>query len=217
MGRAQRVRTGGDVVSIATAPNGRLDIAAGDHICAITAGQAERDAVVGSFLGDGLTAGDKCLLGLADPDPWEVVAGIDGAGGLGGYRDSQQLELLGSDDTKFRPAEFSIPHMFDFWGEVIGKSVGQGYQFTRLSAEAAWWGPQLPGDEALIEYESALNTFNTAHPVAILCLYDSGQCSGSLIMDVIKTHPRTLLNGLVFDNPYYLDPDALAVDRRSRR
>jgi hypothetical protein len=59
----------------------------------------------------------------------------------------------------------------------------------------------------LIGYESELNRIMSNFPQVNLCLYDLTRCSGDLIMDVLKTHPKALLGGMVIDNPYYLDPD----------
>ena len=50
-------------------------------------------------------------------------------------------------------------------------------------------------------------------PQVNLCLYDLTRCSGDLIMDVLKTHPKALLGGMVIDNPYYLEPDEFLASR----
>jgi hypothetical protein len=50
-------------------------------------------------------------------------------------------------------------------------------------------------------------------PQVNLCLYDLTRCSGELIMDVLKTHPKVLLGGMIIDNPYYLEPDEFAASR----
>ena len=65
----------------------------------------------------------------------------------------------------------------------------------------------------LIGYESELNRIMSNFPQVNLCLYDLTRCSGDLIMDVLKTHPKALLGGMVIDNPYYLDPDEFLASR----
>jgi hypothetical protein len=34
-------------------------------------------------------------------------------------------------------------------------------------------------------------------------------------MNVLKTHPKALLGGMVIDNPYYLEPDEFLASQQS--
>ena len=45
------------------------------------------------------------------------------------------------------------------------------------------------------------------HPQVVLCFYELDVFSGELLVDVLKTHPKVLIGGMVLDNPYYLAPD----------
>jgi hypothetical protein len=47
----------------------------------------------------------------------------------------------------------------------------------------------------------------------ILCLYALDSFSGELLVDVLKTHPKVLLAGMVLDNPYYLEPAEFLASR----
>lgn len=46
-----------------------------------------------------------------------------------------------------------------------------------------------------------------------ICLYDVERFSGAVILDTLKTHPSVLLNGMVVDNPYYVEPDVFLAGR----
>ena len=135
-----------------------FDIAAGDHVCAMYTGPAERNAILRAFLDAGLGAGHKCLIGLQDPDAPSIIRRLGMQADVDRYLASQQLDVLGADDPQFSPEDFSIPEMLAFWDRTVAKANTEGYEVARLSAEAAWWGPQLPGGQALIAYESELNT-----------------------------------------------------------
>ena len=41
----------------------------------------------------------------------------------------------------------------------------------------------------------------------IICLYNVNKFSGSIIMNVLRTHPYTINGGVIAENPYYQDPD----------
>jgi hypothetical protein len=76
-----------------------------------------------------------------------------------------------------------------------------------------WALRQMPGVEELVGYESRLNRFLPRYPQVILCLYELDQFSGEVLVDVLKTHPKVLLGGMVLDNPYYLEPDEFLATR----
>ena len=192
-----------------------FDIAAGDHVCAMYTGPAERNAILRAFLDAGLGAGHKCLIGLQDPDAPSIIRRLGMQADVDRCLASQQLAVLGADDPQFSPEDFSIPEMLAFWDRTVAKANTEGYEVARLSAEAAWWGPQLPGGQALIAYESELNTLTARQPAAILCLYDLNDCSGSLVIELAKTHPRMMINRLVVKNPWYLSPEEFRASHQT--
>ena len=48
--------------------------------------------------------------------------------------------------------------------------------------------------------------FATRYPQIWMCFYDLERFSGEIIVDVLKTHPKVLINNMVVENPYYVEP-----------
>ena len=42
---------------------------------------------------------------------------------------------------------------------------------------------------------------------AILCLYDLDDCTGGLVIELVKTHPLVMIDRLVVENPWYVSPE----------
>jgi hypothetical protein len=103
--------------------------------------------------------------------------------------------------------------MLDFWDRSVGGAIADGYGFARAVGEMTWALRQLPGVEELVGYEAQLNEFLPRYPQVILCLYALDSFSGELLVDVLKTHPKVLLAGMVLDNPYYLEPAEFLASR----
>jgi hypothetical protein len=61
--------------------------------------------------------------------------------------------------------------------------------------------------EHLIGYESELNRVTCSSPVVVLCLYDLDRFGGEVVVNVVKTHPQVLIQGILVENPYYVGPD----------
>jgi hypothetical protein len=184
----------------------------GDHICAIFMGPAERDAIMLPYLRAGLRAGDKCICIVDSTGPEEVLAGIGDPSETETYVDSKQLELLTSDQAYLRSPEFSTDDMLDFWEDSMKAAVGPGrYPFARASGEMPWALRDLPARAEFFRYEAAVNAFATRYPQGFLCMYDLTLFGGGFLVDLLRTHPKLLLGGLVLENPHYIPPDQLVA------
>jgi len=190
-----------------------LQFAPGDHICAFYPSLAERDEILIPYLREGLKAGDKCICVVDSTVPEVVFAALGADVDLGSCLERQQLEVQRSEDTYFCGGSFSAGVMLDFWDRSIGEAMAGGFGFSRAVGEMTWAVRQMPGVEELVEYEARLNKFLPRYPQVILCLYELDRFNGEVLVDVLKTHPKVLLGGMVLDNPYYLEPDEFLASR----
>jgi hypothetical protein len=207
----------------------RLNV--GDHICGFYRGPAERDDILIPFLVEGLRAGDKCTCVVDSCTPDDVLATMATHLEVGPYLADRRLEVLDSYGTYLAGGGFLPERMLAFWegkarqapggpdarsgpGRPAGPGrPGGGPMTARNIGDMSWAhrNERVVGD--LMGYESELNRIMSNFPQVNLCLYDLTRCSGELIMDVLKTHPKALLGGMVIDNPYYLEPDEFLAAR----
>jgi hypothetical protein len=188
-------------------------IAPGDHVCAFYPSVADRDEILLPYLREGLKSGDKCVCVVDASDPEHILAALGADIDLGPYLGRRQLEVQRSDETYLRDGSFSTERMLEFWNQSVGGATAAGFGFARAVGEMTWALRQMPGVEELVGYESRLNRFLPRYPQVILCLYELDQFSGEVLVDVLKTHPKVLLGGMVLDNPYYLEPDEFLATR----
>ncbi|HEY0486116.1 MAG TPA: MEDS domain-containing protein [Mycobacteriales bacterium] len=186
----------------------------GDHVCAFYPGLAERDEILIPYLREGLEAGDKCICVVDATDPEAVLSAVGPDVDLAGCLGRQQLQVERSQDTYLSGGRFSTEAMLDFWETSVGGALASGFGFARAVGEMTWALRQMPGVEELVGYESRLNRYLPRYPQVVLCLYELDRFSGEVLVDVLKTHPKVLLGGMVLDNPYYLEPDEFLATRR---
>jgi hypothetical protein len=196
----------------------RVPIDAGQHICAMHFGLHDRDNVLLPFLGDGLADGHKCFTAIQESDSAALISKLRdhterGHVDLLESLAREQLEVKTSSEQLLSQDVFDPMEILEFWDNTVNSALDSGFDFVRLSAEAAWWMPQMPGMDDLFRYESELNRFTPKHPQAVLCLYDLSQYGESIIIDLLKTHPLVLLSGIPIENPYYLTPDEYLAKR----
>jgi bifunctional DNA-binding transcriptional regulator/antitoxin component of YhaV-PrlF toxin-antitoxin module len=196
-----------------------VGLAPGDHVCAIYYGEQERDELLLPFLRAGLRAGDKCVAVVDADDPEVMVKRVGSDAGHDIDVDhcvaSAQLELRASAATYLRDGKgFSTEDMVAFWLDNIGRAIASGaYTAGRGCGEMTWALRDAPGVEHLFGYESELNRICGLHPQVILCLYDLERFGGGIMVDLLKTHPKLLLGGMLLENPHYLTPDEFLASR----
>lgn len=195
------------------APTLGLQLSVGDHICGFYRKPAERDDILIPFLVDGLRAGDKCTCVVDSCTPDDVLASMSTHLEVGPYVSVRQLEVLDSYATYLADGGFLPARMLEFWAGKARQSPFAGTGVARNIGDMSWAHRSQGAVTELIGYESELNRIMADIPQVNLCLYDLTRCTGDLIMDVLKTHPKALLGGMVIDNPYYLEPDEFLASR----
>jgi hypothetical protein len=182
----------------------------GDHVCALYFGRTERDEIMLPYLRAGLRAGDKCLCLVDGTDPAEMAATIAGESAAG----PEQLDVQRTVDVYLSSGRFSTELMIGFLDETMSAATGAGgYRFARVAGEMSWVLDKPPGAEELFAYETEINRFAPKHPQILMCMYDLDRFGGSILVDLLKTHPKLLLGGMVLDNPHYLSPDEFRTTR----
>jgi len=183
-----------------------IGLVPGSHVCAFYRGDVDRDRLLTGYLSAGLTAGDKCIC-IVDSE--RTAKRLEQLSRTSREPESfdRQLDIHLPESTYLAGGEFTTSDMLTFWTESMVKAEIEGYSFCRLVGEMTWALRDVPGVEHLIGYESELNRVTPSYPVVVLCLYDLDRFSGEIVVNVVKTHPQVLVQGILVENPYYIEPD----------
>jgi len=187
------------------------EMALGDHICSMHTSVDRRDEVLVPFLREGLAAGHKCVAAVTDPDPGGLQGRLGGRGEVARWLMSGQLQLLGVADHVMSPETSSVTAMVEFWERAQSSvSASGGFESVRVAAEAGWWLPQVSGIPEVLQFESILNVLLQRHSAATLCMYDVRDLDGALMIDLVSTHPKVVVDGVWVSNPAYLPPRGMS-------
>jgi MEDS: MEthanogen/methylotroph, DcmR Sensory domain len=190
-----------------------LEVRAGDHICALYRGE-ERDDILVPFLEAGLRTGDKCICVLDAARPESLLALFDDPQ-VQERLERRQLELVDFENAYPGSGRFVPDRMVEFWEQNVQSALDGGeYRFFRAAGEMTWALRDMPGLDQLAIFESEVNRFMPRYPQVYLCVYDIERFSGEQLLDMLKTHPKVLLGAMVFDNPYYIEPDEFLAVRQ---
>ncbi len=185
-----------------------VGFALGDHVCGFYYGEEERDSLLLPFLREGLARGEKCIAVVDSMATDEVVTRLEAAP----QSASGQLELYDSDGTYLRTGTFDAELMISFWEErARALNAENEYPSARLLGEMSWLERVPPARESVVRYESWADGFVARYPQAVLCLYDLRKLGSGVLMDLLRTHPKLLLGGLVLENPHHMSVDEFTV------
>jgi hypothetical protein len=179
----------------------------GDHVCALFYTDLQRDQILLPYIQAGLVAGDKCVCVVDSVPTADVLTGLRPGVDVDGCVASHQLDVRAPLEAYVRAGEFTTENVMDYWTASVTSALGPDhYPFFRALGEMPSEWQEGPERISFFQFESELNQFPPG-PHFILCLYNVAHFGGSVVMNVLKTHPKVLLGGQVFENPYYLSPD----------
>jgi DNA-binding CsgD family transcriptional regulator len=165
------------------------------------------------FLQEGIREGDKCLC-LIDDVELETVRGRIEEQHYGSRpRRSEQLDVDRASEVYARSGRFSVEQMMSFLTARLILAAELEFQLLRAAAEMSWVLPQPAGVDDFFVYESAVNKIVDDKPSVFMCMYDLQRFGVSMLVDVLRAHPKALLDRTVLDNPQYLTrPEHAAIE-----
>lgn len=183
------------------------DLGLGNHACCFFEAAEKQRAVVMPFLRQGLEKGNKAVY-ILDVSRPETIVGYFRRGGLDlePYLTRGQMMFLTSDETHVREGVFDPDRMLVQLQAQTDQALAEGYGGLYITCETAWALRGVPGSERLIEYEGKVNEFFPGSKCVALCQYDWRAFGPQLLMDVLSTHPITIVNAVLYDNYYYMSP-----------
>jgi hypothetical protein len=92
------------------------------------------------------------------------------------------------------------------------------FPLIRLMGNMEWALEALPGVNDIVRYEAKLNEVLPHYPDPVICVYDLNKHSGSVVMDILRTHPMVIVGGVLQENPLYVPPERFLaeLDRRPK-
>jgi hypothetical protein len=188
------------------------------HVCGFFNSRDEQFDVLLPFFTEGIAEKAK-LVNIVNPrlradhERRLAAAGLD----VDAHIACGQLEVLDWDAVYLQGGHFDSQRMLGSVDAVFAAGREAGYDRMRITGEMGWALEGHPGSEQLIEYEVRVNMVLTRSRQPAVCIYDAAQLSGSMMMDILRAHPLTLVSGVVHENPFYIEPERLLGALEQRR
>jgi hypothetical protein len=190
------------------------------HVCAFFRGSADRDRTLLPFIQAGLAGGEKVVQTIDPSRRTENLqllseGGIDCAAAL----EHRHLHLYDWNETHLKGGAFEATRTLSFFKQIGDRAARDGFPLTRFVTEMEWALQDGVAPIDLLAYEAEANrSWLTAdRPVnPVICTYDMSRFSPEFLVQVMRTHPLTLVDGLLQENPFFVPPEEFARDAHAR-
>lgn len=177
------------------------------HVCAFFESSDEEYDCLVPYFAEGLAQDEQVISirdssGLGAHQKRLAAAGLPIAAAVR----SSQLRLLASEETYLQDGHFEVERMYRMIETVLREAAAGPFGRVRTCGDMSWALRELPGTDALMEYEARVNRLTQEHDCTLMCAYDVNRFSGRVLMDVLSTHPLVVIGRSVVENPYYVPP-----------
>jgi hypothetical protein len=182
------------------------------HACAFVVSRAEERSVIDPFLLEGMRQGQKGMY-IVDPDERRTHE----ARLLADAPSPDLLEVTTWHEAHLKGGSFDQDRMIGALDDMIRSHSATGRPPMRLVGQMGWIFYQPPGIEQLVAYEASVNAVLSRGKTPTVCVYDVRRLNGSIMMDLLRAHPLTVVNGVLHENPFYTPADEMLRQIQQRR
>lgn len=170
--------------------NAIAELRLGDHVCLTFDSDDERSDAFVDFTAAGVRGGFKMLLfTMAESAESmrdrlrERVPGYQTASARG------QVEVAAGQDIYLAEGRFDAERMLRGFATAMDVAERQGYPGLWVTADVARELAEKAGPEALLAYETAVNTLFASGRLAAVCQYDRRLLDGTAMEHICSAHP----------------------------
>ena len=188
------------------------------HVCAFFSSPKEEYDTLLPFIRDGLERGERAYHVLHSRYRDEHLGQLRNAGiDVAAAQHSRQLEVATPQETYLKGGRFDKDAMLVLIQGALKSGSTLGFPLTRMIAHAESVLEDWPSVNDWIEYESRLNDVLPRYDDPVICTYDANLLSGTIAVDILRTHPVAIIGGLLHENPFFVRPDVLLREVAGRR
>ncbi|OQY31428.1 MAG: hypothetical protein B6241_14125 [Spirochaetaceae bacterium 4572_59] len=180
----------------------------GTHIACLYQTEKERDSLVSAFLSRGLKDDDFLLYCPAERGIESFRKSlIEGSPEFRLHIDEpDRIRIISAEEAYYPDGQFSQEEMDQTVHDMYERQYSEQHRNIRVATDMTWALEGIPGNEYLVSFEAELNLFIPNRNIVAICLYNLNEFSNEFIMKILKTHPYTMIRGILTRSSYYEPP-----------
>jgi DNA-binding CsgD family transcriptional regulator len=175
-----------------------------EHLCHLYSNDTERLEIGTNFVIHGIKKKEKCLYISDRTLSKEFMERLMGSGvNVDKARREKIFEEIIASGRRIE--EIKAPNSFThFLNEKIEVALKEGKKPVRILMNK---NTLLYNHTNLLWREASLDKLYSEKSVIALCQYEIGRVNCEVSINLFKTHPRIILENLLYDSPFYTLPD----------
>lgn len=183
----------------------------GSHICQLYSKVTEISGVTARLLRVGISLSEKCLFVAAPAQVAELRGELEKLQlPVDALLASGQLVLYEERDPFLPNSKHFDPYfLLSSHLTFIAQALREEWKSVRISIDMTWLTKDIATPEQILKYEAASDavfTFQHA-PIIALMHYDHGKLVPSLVVEMLKLHPISVVGKYIKRNPHYLNSE----------
>jgi hypothetical protein len=181
------------------------DLSPGDHVCWPFYHDEDLIAGARAYLAEGL-ARDERVAYISDRPPGELRHDLDGVPDRDEHLERGGLLLVPFDTLPATIPSVRPSTELPLLAAMSAEALGAGYRGLRMFANGSVRAQDPAQRAEQVRYEHLIDRFCLAHPVTMLCAYDSGLLGDAAVAEVACVHRLT--RGELSPFHLFADPQA---------
>jgi AraC-like DNA-binding protein len=191
------------------------------HACAFFSSPEMQKRFVSRFLKEGIDGGYRVIYTTPPIAPAAVETQLEEAGiDVGRSCQTGRLTMQNWNVSYCPDGHFVPSRSLRFFENQVRDAFESGYSRVRFASHMEWAVADEQVAETLLEYEARANEGQGQKRSVtreVLCVYDASRFDAAFLTSVMRTHPFTVLDGEIFENPFYVPPADFLKELRARR
>lgn len=183
-------------------------LSAGSHICFFYENDRDRLETVSSFASSGLVQGEKCVLIIAEEMEFDLKASMAPAISATQALKSGQLSFEYAKDIMGMDGDIDSDDILLYFTRIVTDSISSDWPIVRVVMDGNYLLDRLVDKTEWIRFEVKLNSRATSMPAIIMCEYALKTISGQFFMNILRTHPFVVVDGVFLENKFLLEPSS---------
>jgi hypothetical protein len=170
----------------------------GTHLAVLFNHAGERETLLTRYLAGAVRRGEGAVCVTAEAAE-ELTGSLRRAAGP-----AAEVAVVPTADSYLRGGEFSAQFMAGWVADLVRQNPPGGPERQCIAGVLDWFGDlDASGFEDLYRYESTLNLLAPTIRHTLACFYDLQVLPAAQVVNVLRTHPRVVVSGCVWDSPFY--------------
>lgn len=191
------------------------------HACAFFSSPEVQRRFLSRFLKEGIEGGYRVIYTTPPIAPAAVETQLEEAGiDVGQSCQSGRLMMQNWNVSYCPDGHFKPSRTLRFFDNQVRNALESGYSRVRFASHMEWAAADEQFADTLLEYEARANEGRAQKQAVVsevLCIYDASRFDAAFLTNVMRTHPFTILDGEILENPFHVPPADFLRELRARR